>query len=277
MPSYKTKALVLSPLLLICMQSHTAQLHQKDCAGAPVYTTASLEARDAADVALNGKPACQRIPHYFDQMIFTGTATRVLSSDGRAMLNGECSKTELQTVTIKVKQIFFGQPPQTLTIQAGDINGFYFKTNGTYLVVGHQRPDGTFALNRVATEAVADAKDDLAYLRSMPNRSPAADLFGGVYTVYAPPHDNVIPIGDLRTEGLKLSIEGHSQIETTTGRYGQFKLTGLAPGRYTIRLNTDLPTESARVQTVDIAPRGCAEINFYVVKPFPTKTPEKKR
>lgn len=270
----KTKALVLSPLLLICMQSHSAQLHPKDCAGAPVYTTASLEARDAADVALNGKPACQRIPHYFDQMIFTGTAIRVLSSEGRAMLNGECSKTLLQTVTIKPKETFFRHTPQTLTIHAGDINGFYFKTNGTYLIIGRQQPDGTFALNRVATKPTAEAKDDLVYLRSFRQRPPSADIFGSVFAVYAPPNDMAIPMAKLQP--LTVAKTGPANFEIRTDDTGQYRLSGLPAGHYAITLKTDLPIQSDRIQTVDVAPRGCAEINFYIVKPFPTTKSEKK-
>jgi len=216
------------------------------------------------------------MPHYLDQTIFTGTATRVVDSEGRALLNGECSRTLLQTVTIAVKQVFSGHLPQTLTFHAGDINGAYFTQKVTYLIIGDQKPDGTFVANSLVTKPVAEAEDDLAFLRSIPKRAPTAELFGGAFTTYPYPHDNVIPIADRRTEGLRLSVKGPAQIETTTGPDGQFKLTGLTPGHYTVQLETDTPTVTGRTQTVDVAPRGCAEINFYIVKPFPTKKSEKQ-
>lgn len=126
------------------------------------------------------------------------------------------------------------------------------------------------------TKPLDMAKDDLAYLRSIPQRPASAEIFGSVEEVYPPPHDMVIPLVRVGSP-LSVSVAGPGIFEIKTNRSGQYKLTDLAPGRYTIRLNTDTPTESDHVQTVDVAPRGCAEINFYIVKPFPPKTSEKKR
>lgn len=131
MRNCKAKALVCSPLLLICTQSLNGQLHPKDCVGAPVYTREGLQP-DKADLEVNLKPSCQRLPHYLNQTIFTGTATRVIPAEGKALVDGECSYTSLQTVTVAVKEVFSGNPPKILTFPAGDINGAYFDEKRTY-------------------------------------------------------------------------------------------------------------------------------------------------
>lgn len=271
----KTKALVCSPLLFICVQSHGGQLHPNSCVGAPVYTAESLRARYFADYALNGKPACQRIPHYLDQIIFIGTVTKDDRAEGRAVLYGECSFTSLQTATITVKEVFSGSPPKTLTIHAGDVDGFYFAKGDSYLIVASRQPDGSLVANPAATRYLSEVKDDLAYLRSLSQKPASVDIFGTVWGVTPNPHGMEVPYA--KPESLPVSVTKAGFIEIKTNSTGQYKLTGLPAGRYTIRLNTDVPTESDRVQTVDIPPRGCAEINFHIVKPFPPTKPEKKR
>jgi hypothetical protein len=59
------------------------------------------------------------------------------------VLNGKCSKTFLQTVTVKVGESFVGNASGTITIRAGDINGFYFRSREKLLVFARRQADGT--------------------------------------------------------------------------------------------------------------------------------------
>lgn len=49
----------------------------QDCTGAPSYTTAGLEARDAAECSLVEAPTCQRIRPASTDAIFIGTVLSI--------------------------------------------------------------------------------------------------------------------------------------------------------------------------------------------------------
>ncbi len=155
-----------SVLLLVCLRGAA-----QDCAGAPKYTTEELEGRDAAECSVLYAPACQRIRPASADTIFVGTVSGVVESDGHTVLDGDCSKTLLQTVTVKVGESFVGNESGTVTIRAGGINGFYFRSRESYLMFARRLKDGSLTVTSCGgTKLLRDATEDREYLRSWESR-----------------------------------------------------------------------------------------------------------
>lgn len=237
----------------------------QDCTGAPSYTSQGLEARDAAECRLTTAPSCQRIRPASADAIFLGTVLRINESEGHAVLNGECVKTLLQTVAIKVDEGFFGDLSGDVTIKAGDINGFYFRSRQRYLVFAHRRPDGLFTVTSCGgTKEVNEAKDDIEYLRSWNSRPLKTDLFGQAWIrVDRDNPERMVAIVRPLPKAT-VSISGPVQRNIATDDRGRYEVTDLPPGRYEVRIETPFVTYPSHSQTIDLVERGCAELNFQV-------------
>ncbi len=72
----------------------------------------------------------------------------------------------------------------------------------------------------------------------------------------------------------KIELQGTSQTyEATVDSRGNFKLSGLPPGRYTVLLNADGEIHASpplKSTTVDVADKGCARFGFWI-DPFAKK------
>jgi hypothetical protein len=238
----------------------------QDCTGAPRYTSEGLETRDAAECSLTAAPSCQRIRPAAVDAIFLGTVIRISESDGHAMLNGECVKTLLQSVVIKVDESLFGDVSGNVTVEAGDINGFYFRSRLRFLVFAHRRPDGSLTVTPCGgTKKLSEAKDDIAYLRSWNSRPPRTKLYGQAWIrVNKDNPERMVGFLGRALPRATVSISGSVPRSVTTDEQGRYELTDLPPGQYEVRIETPFVTYPSQPQRVDLVERGCAEVNFHV-------------
>jgi len=259
--------------LLAALSISGSGLWAQNCTGAPSYTSEGLEARDAAECRLVEAPACQRIRPASTDAIFIGTVLRISESDGHAVLNGECAKTPLQTVTVEVGESFVGNASGTVTIRAGDINGFYFRSHERFLIFARRQADGTFTVTSCGgTKKLRDAAKDVVYLRSWASRPLGSSLFGQAWIrVNRDNPEHMVGFLGRGLTGAKVSVLGSKPISVVTDKLGHYELPNLPPGKYEVSIDVPFATYPAKSQTVDLVERGCAEVNFHV-DPFSTQS-----
>ncbi|MCM3873646.1 MAG: carboxypeptidase regulatory-like domain-containing protein [Pyrinomonadaceae bacterium] len=114
------------------------------------------------------------------------------------------------------------------------------------------------------TRPVAEADEDLAFLRSLPRRASGVTISGAVFMKYhsvegAQPKEKRI----LR---FPLVIDGEGvRRELRTDAEGRYQVTGLKAGSYVVKVT--LPDElftHRDERKVAIAERGCSDVSFYV-------------
>ena len=76
------------------------------CKGHPL--TPEAQFASAPPKCDNIAPACERIPNGTDDLIFIGTVTQLTEAPTQMLLDGKCTETTVQTVTLLVKETFSG-------------------------------------------------------------------------------------------------------------------------------------------------------------------------
>src|SRR5262245_44630981 len=67
-------------------------------------------------------------------------------------------------------------------------------------------------------------------------------------------------------ENIRITIEGqNSHLKGITDKEGRYQITGLLPGKYIIRAELPESGYTPVQYDIDVANRGCAEVNFYTL------------
>jgi Prealbumin-like fold domain len=259
---------------VLVLLSLTLCLHSiaQECTDAPTFTSQELEQRDAGECHVAEAPACQRIRPASTDVIFIGTVLGIKESDGHMILNGECVKTLLQTVTLRVDESLVGKETGTTTVKAGDINGFYFQSRKRFLVFAQRDRDGTLSVTGCGgTKRLADAKADIDYLRAWNNLPSGATIYGNAFirTNRDDPQRMVIFKAKALSQA-SVTIAGLKTFTVSTNSKGQFEVDGLPPGTYQVTIVVPYVTWPAKSTRVEVVDRGCADVKFYV-DPFASK------
>jgi hypothetical protein len=145
--------------------------------------------------------------------------------------------------------------------------GYGFRKGETYLVYAYGGGDGKPPSTGICTRTrpVADAAEDLEFLRSLPARGA-----GVTVSVTVERQRQRIAAGDSKPagglSGARVTFEGAGESrEVTTDSEGRARLSGLKPGAYKVRLA--LPeglTAYKAEQEVKVADRGCARVHYAV-------------
>jgi hypothetical protein len=262
--SRRTKAWLASFLLIPCI-AQARPAAPPICKGQPL--SIEEQAASAPSACDFRAPACERIPKDSDNLTFVGTVTKLTEAPGEMYINDACTDTTVQTVTLLVKESFSGSLPQTITVHAGYINGYWFQPKTTVLVFARKLSDGTIFVYSCQTSRIgipydSMTKESLAYLRSRDKLPPTGSLFGNTWAVLPPKVNDKAPA--VGFGGQSLTIDGPVSTKITTSKDGEFRLDNLPPGKYTLHLASSLPVYPALNQQAEILPKGCAEISFYL-------------
>jgi hypothetical protein len=264
--SHRTKAWLAS-LLLIAGGAIAQQPTPSVCKGHPLSIEEQLASAQASSKCDGMSPACERIPKDSDDLIFVGTVTKLTEAPGEMYIDDACTDTTVQTVTLLVKESFSGRLPQTVTVHAGYINGYWFQPKTTALVFAKKLSDGTIFVSGCQTSRVSvpldwPTKEDLAYLRSRDKLPPTGSLLVNTWVVPNPAvNDKAVAVG---FGSQALTINGPVSTRITTSTTGEFRLGDLPPGKYNLHLNSSLHVEPGLGQQTEILPKGCAAIRFYI-------------
>jgi hypothetical protein len=222
-------------------------------------------------------PACQSAWQANISAVFIGLATDVREEDVPIILDGKNEHTLRLHVTLQVNESFIGVSEKVVTVTSGgDLCGYPFSKGHKYLVYGRRLPSGEVYVSiSSSTKWAKDAADDLKYLRGLSTAPHGATIHGTVFRYTSPENPRFKEVRRAIPEvGHKVEIHGASQdYETTVDTHGNFKLSGLPPGRYTVLLNADgevLTSPPLKSATVDVADKGCAQFGFWI-DPFVKK------
>jgi hypothetical protein len=181
------------------------------------------------------------------------------------MLDGRTSTLCLGVIKFSVEEVFKGVATTQLEIRAGFLcSPSSFVLGERYVVYGYdlgsEKAKQFIVGSRTTRLTYADG--DLSFLRSLPLAGVGGMLHGSIQVNIG--EDEPMPLS-----GLTVDLEGPmGRRQVTTTDKGEFELSGLPPGRYTVTPilpeNYVASNEYDRVAEVDVFDRGCAEALFSV-------------
>jgi hypothetical protein len=173
------------------------------------------------------------------------------------------------TVRFTVEEIFKRIKEKEIVLELEHC-GYQFKQGEKYLVYAHLRENKLYVrIGGTRTEPIAEATDDLDYLRSLQRGEPQAQIVGkvGQQTAEIKRSDKSFYNREWRffgspMTGVKVFAKGTEQIyETFSDAKGEYKFFGLPTGEYEIWADYPLYFRSEKV-SVKTAEQGCGVGNI---------------
>lgn len=167
---------------------------------------------------------------------------------------------------LAIVEAFRGLQLSQVTLVAGGSNCDYpFRMGETYVVYAYRSPDGTLSTSICArTRPVAQATEDLTYLRSLATIDPGspARIDGQVrlWEYPAPPGGQLKPV-----PGIAVTATGGGRtVSTRTNDRGDFELTGLTLGTYDLVASAPDGYDAVKLTFGIRDPRGCGRPTLYI-------------
>jgi hypothetical protein len=220
------------------------------------------------DCALD-RPPCENAWLPWVSAVFLGTATSIKEQSVPVVVDGERAQTTKQTVSFSVDEAFRGVEGSFATVTSGgDLCGFPFYKQKRYLIYAGRQKDGTLHVSICGgTKLLADAANDLVYLRTIATRAPSGFIFGTVFKYADPANSNArVPVVRLMraVTGQQVRIRGRQSYTVVVNEKGQFRLDGVEAGRYEISIDIQDSAGSNPSKIVDVAAKGCASATFII-------------
>jgi hypothetical protein len=173
-------------------------------------------------------------------------------------------------VRFSIEQAFKGIARDEMEIVTGmgDADcGYHFKDGERYVVYAIRYGRDKSRLysgicNRI--KLVAEADEDFAYFRAIPEAGAGGNVYGRVKKL-TPPLSFDNRYQETYLDNIKITIEGNGRrFETTTNKDGYYQASGLAPGRYNVKAGLSDSQNSHFESTVDVVDRGCAARDLFL-------------
>lgn len=202
--------------------------------------------------------------------VFIGTVTDI--RDGtRERARGEEVNWAPRTVTFSVSEAFSGvegTQAQVSTGMGGGDCGYSFVKGVSYVVYAYRMGGGGQRLATgicTRTRPAVGATEDFEYLRGLAGSPPGVTVSGRVER----PGEGTGEDGAPKTVGLagiRVTVEGGGERrELVTDARGNYKLSGLASGKYKVAVHPpDELTVYQPEREFELADRGCAVTHFYL-------------
>ena len=240
--------------------------------------------------AYGGGPACQEAWRPSIDSVFLGKVTAIQrSSHSRTGSPGAMSMTfmgGMLQVTIEVEESFIGKVGNSIDVYTPESSascGFPFQKDERYIVFAAKTKEGDLAVSMCSgTRPAKGNEEDIAYLRSIPSLPPTGLIEGTLWRYthdpnfkpsfvpsimdhYRPPEQTYMAMAPV--PGITViakSKEDGTQHSTVVDAQGNWKIVGLAPGKYEIAPKVDqaLYVYPTLAKVSDVAERGCALVNF---------------
>jgi hypothetical protein len=191
-----------------------------------------------------------------DLTLIKAQPTQVRNLDGSAssIIGGGLFK-----VDFVVNETFRGEPRQLLTVFTNEQSsacGFPFKKGLEYVVFTFLNPMGNLTAGTCSHTHQLDpnAQDaDISWLRNFPIAPSGASIFGTqrAPAATAPP-------------SLAIQIRGPENRDLNASKDGSYSVSGLQPGKYAVSAIAPSGLRTANTQTVTVADKGCAEVDWYI-------------
>ena len=208
---------------------------------------------------MNQGPPCAE--YYRADAVFIGVATSVVRTPNETGLAiGMYSRS---TVHFSVEEAFKGVEGTFLVFEL-DHCGHVFKESERYLVYAHYNSYTKkleVRAGNTRTRPLAEAPDDLAYIRSLVFGERGSRVFGKVMQQgFKEGQFEVHPLRD-----IKISLESNTERrEVVADSDGRYEFKGMPEGAYRVRL--DVPTYMELSEaTIKITGRGCVPFDIFAV------------
>ena len=166
-----------------------------------------------------------------------------------------------------VEQAYLGVNGSEIEIYTGSGGGdcgYEFKNGQRYLVYAY-RYSGEQLTTSIctSTKPFSKATEDLAFLGNLSSAAPGVTIQGQVIHERRTKQESK-PIDP----GVSLTIEGdHERRDVTLDEQGKYRVSGLRPGKFKVKLGVpETLTTHLPEREVNVADRGCATVNYYVVE-----------
>src|SRR5215468_5184618 len=185
-------------------------------------------------------PPCEE--YWRSQAVFAG---KVIKKSTFYVEEGEGdSRYKYQQVLVRfsIEQAFKGIAGDEVEIVTGMGSGdcgYYFKDGERYVVYAIRSGRDKSRLysgscNRI--KLVAEAEDDFAYFRAIPEAGTGGLVYGRVKKATMPLSFDTTRYQETNLDNIKIIIEGNGRhFETTTNKDGYYQVGGLAPGQYEVK------------------------------------------
>ena len=198
-----------------------------------------------------------------------GGAEQKTADDGK----GNKVKYDVGTIHFAVEEVFSGVIGSKVDIRSGTGGGdcgYWFKRGERYIVYAYgdaKKGYGTNICTR--TRPVAQAAEDLSYLRQLPPKGTGGRLYG---IVAKPSYDKEADGTERKPEGLPgITVTAKNgrgkKLTAVTDAEGNYEFNALEPGEYEVQ--ADLPDYYYRdqysVRELHINDRGCGIEHFAAV------------
>src|SRR5215813_8918066 len=234
-----------------------------------LLTTVLTDGAAACDCLEGGVSMCQE--YWRTDVVFLGT---VVGSAKIAINEGD-SKYDQRLVRFEVVSTFRGElkaKAEVVTGLGGSDCGYRFNDGETYLVYArrNEQDQRLYTSTCTRTRPLSRAAEDLEYIRNLPYTDAGAVIFGKIDK-----HNYKAKEGEafsLPVSFADLIIEGKSlRIEARTDEQGGYRITGLAPGSYTVKLKVPngMASNGARggamaEKKADVVEHSCQPVDFYL-------------
>jgi hypothetical protein len=227
----------------------------------PILALVFVPARADACTCVTGAPVCETF--WKTDVVFSG---EVLDVSPTQNPSGERFQSD-RRVRLRVLQSWRGQLEQTVELTTGSGGGdcgYDFQKGVRYLVFAHHWRGGLTTSICSRTTQLADAAEDLEYLKTALEPAAAGRIFGAVrYRRDA----NSFTGTHTPIPGYEIQLSnGRQTWKASSDKDGRYEFTGMLAGTYAISLTPASGEHAYGPSGVALAdPRGCAAADFYVV------------
>ena len=230
---------------------------------------AAMLSADAARACscIRENPPCQEFGS--SRAVFVGKVTGSKLREEVANPDGSKTVYDVGEIYFKVEEPFSGVKSPTAVIFSGTGGGdcgYWFKRGERYLVYAYgDTPDKLHTNICTRTAPLAEADEDLAFLRNLPRKGVGARIYGSVAAALKDPAST-----DWRKRqplpGVTVKVEGRRRTyDAVTDAEGNYELTGLEAGIYKVRpvLPDYYYSDEYSTREFEVSDRGCVRRDFF--------------
>ena len=152
-----------------------------------------------------------------------------------------------------------GTEVEILTGSGGGDCGYRFTIGQRYLVYAYRSKTNLNTSICTRTKPFSQADEDLAFLGTLSSAAPGATIHGRVAR-----YELKKEVG-ISGPNVFITIEGEENKEASPDSEGNFRVSGLRPGKYKVKLHLpDILTTYQEEKELTVADRGCASQLWYV-------------